>query len=60
VPIHSRQFTPGEFFMYGIPASIILMLVIGVAVYELWPLVGMPILAEAYPDYLDRVPGRCY
>jgi solute carrier family 13 (sodium-dependent dicarboxylate transporter), member 2/3/5 len=41
----SKQFTPGEFFMYGIPASIILMLVTGFAVYVLWPLMGMPILA---------------
>ncbi|MFZ5564905.1 MAG: SLC13 family permease [Thermodesulfobacteriota bacterium] len=39
----SKQFTPGEFFMYGIPASIILMLVTGFAVYVLWPLMGMPI-----------------
>jgi solute carrier family 13 (sodium-dependent dicarboxylate transporter), member 2/3/5 len=41
----SKQFTPGEFFMYGIPASIILMLVTGFAVYILWPLMGMPILS---------------
>ena len=39
----SKQFTPGEFFLYGIPASIILMLVTGFAVYVLWPLMGMPI-----------------
>jgi solute carrier family 13 (sodium-dependent dicarboxylate transporter), member 2/3/5 len=39
----SRQFTTGEFFMWGIPASIILMLVTGFAVYVLWPLMGMPI-----------------
>jgi len=41
----SKQFTTGEFFMYGIPASIILMLVTGFAVYVLWPLMGMPTLA---------------
>ena len=40
----SRQFTPGEFFMYGIPASILLMIVMGFAVYVLWPLMGMPVL----------------
>ena len=39
----SKQFTTGEFFLYGIPASIILMLVTGFAVYVLWPLMGMPI-----------------
>ena len=40
----SKQFTTGEFFLYGVPASIILMLVTGFAVYVLWPLMGMPIL----------------
>ena len=40
----SRQFTTGEFFLYGIPASIILMIVTGFAVYVLWPLMGMPVL----------------
>jgi len=39
----SGQFTTGEFFLYGIPASILLMLVTGFAVYVLWPLMGMPI-----------------
>ena len=39
----SKQFTTGEFFMYGIPASIILMIVVGFAVW-LWGLMGMPIL----------------
>ncbi|HKK33300.1 MAG TPA: SLC13 family permease, partial [Desulfomicrobiaceae bacterium] len=40
----SKQFTTGEFFLYGIPASIILMAVVGLAVYVIWPLMGMPIL----------------
>ena len=39
----SKQFTTGEFFMWGIPASIILMLVTGLAVKFLWPIMGMPI-----------------
>jgi sodium-dependent dicarboxylate transporter 2/3/5 len=39
----SKQFTTGEFFLYGIPASIILMVVVGFAVYLLWPLMGMPV-----------------
>jgi sodium-dependent dicarboxylate transporter 2/3/5 len=38
----SKQFTTGEFFMWGIPASIILMLVTAFAVKVLWPLMGMP------------------
>jgi sodium-dependent dicarboxylate transporter 2/3/5 len=40
----SGQFTTGEFFMYGIPASIILMIVTGFAVFVLWPMMGMPVL----------------
>jgi sodium-dependent dicarboxylate transporter 2/3/5 len=40
----SGQFTTGEFFLYGIPASIILMIVTGFAVFVLWPLMGMPVL----------------
>lgn len=39
----SKQFTTGEFFLWGIPASIILMIVTGFAVYVLWPIMGMPI-----------------
>lgn len=39
----SKQFTPGEFFLAGIPTSIILMAVIGVAAAILWPLMGMPV-----------------
>lgn len=38
----SKQFTPGEFFMYGIPASIILMIVVALSVF-MWKLMGMPI-----------------
>jgi sodium-dependent dicarboxylate transporter 2/3/5 len=40
----SGQFTTGEFFLYGIPASIVLMIVTGFAVYIIWPLMGMPVL----------------
>jgi sodium-dependent dicarboxylate transporter 2/3/5 len=38
----SKQFTPGQFFMYGIPASIVLMIVIALSVF-MWKLMGMPI-----------------
>jgi sodium-dependent dicarboxylate transporter 2/3/5 len=41
----SKQFTTGEFFLYGIPASVILMIVIGIFVWLIWPLMGMPVLA---------------
>jgi sodium-dependent dicarboxylate transporter 2/3/5 len=39
----SKQFTTGEFFMWGIPASIILMIVTAFAVKILWPLMGMAV-----------------
>jgi len=39
----SKQFTPGEFFLYGIPASILLMVVVGIAVAVIWPIMGMPV-----------------
>lgn len=39
----SKQFTPGEFFLYGLPASAMLMLVIAFAVFVLWPMMGMPV-----------------
>jgi sodium-dependent dicarboxylate transporter 2/3/5 len=42
----SKQFSTGEFFLYGIPASIILMIVTGFAVYVLWPIMGMPITLQ--------------
>ena len=45
IAYESKQFSTGEFFLYGIPASIILMLVLGVAVLFLWPLMGMSIRA---------------
>jgi len=40
----SGQFTTAEFFLYGIPASILLMIVTGFAVFILWPMMGMPVL----------------
>jgi sodium-dependent dicarboxylate transporter 2/3/5 len=43
IAYESRQFTPAEFFLYGIPASILLIAVIGFAVYVLWPIMGMRI-----------------
>jgi len=39
----SGQFTSGEFFKAGIPASIILMGVVALFVRFIWPLMGMPI-----------------
>ncbi|MBI5549951.1 MAG: SLC13/DASS family transporter [Desulfobacterales bacterium] len=39
----SKQFTPGEFFMYGSIASVILMVVVALAIAIVWPLMGMPV-----------------
>jgi len=43
IAYESKQFSSGEFFTHGIPASIMLMVVVGFAVFVLWPLMGMPI-----------------
>jgi solute carrier family 13 (sodium-dependent dicarboxylate transporter), member 2/3/5 len=43
IAYNSRQFTAGEFFIWGVPTSIILMLVVALAVGVIWPLMGMPI-----------------
>ncbi len=42
----SKQFTTGEFFKYGIPASVILMIMVGAAVLFIWPIMGMPVLVK--------------
>jgi sodium-dependent dicarboxylate transporter 2/3/5 len=44
IAYESKLFTTGEFFLYGIPATIILMVVIGFAISILWPLMGMTIV----------------
>jgi sodium-dependent dicarboxylate transporter 2/3/5 len=43
IAYNSRQFTSGEFFAYGIPASILLMAAVALAVLVIWPLLGMPV-----------------
>lgn len=43
----SGQFTTGEFFGWGIPASIMLMIVTGIAAYIIWPIMGMPVTVPA-------------
>lgn len=43
----SKQFTTGQFFYYGIPASAILMVVTWIAVQFIWPLMGMQIYVPA-------------
>ncbi len=43
IAYESRQFTTGEFFLAGIPASIMLMLVVGLFTALIWPVMGMPV-----------------
>lgn len=42
----SRQFTPGEFFAAGMPASLMLLAVLALFVSVIWPAMGMPVLAR--------------
>jgi len=43
IAYESKQFTSGQFFVAGIPASIALMVVLGVFVWLIWPMMGMPV-----------------
>ena len=43
IAYNSKQFTTGEFFLWGIPTSILLMAVTWLAVTVIWPLMGMEI-----------------
>lgn len=40
----SKQFTAGEFFRYGMIASVVLMFAVWLMVTVIWPIMGMPIL----------------
>jgi len=43
IAYNSKQFTTAEFFLWGLPASAVLMLVTWLAVSVLWPLMGMEV-----------------
>lgn len=43
IAYESKQFSAGEFFVAGVPVSIMLMLVIALFVSVIWPLMGMPV-----------------
>jgi sodium-dependent dicarboxylate transporter 2/3/5 len=45
IAYESKQFTTAEFFLYGCIPSIVLMLLLGVFCWFIWPLQGMPVLA---------------
>jgi len=42
----SKQFTPKEFFVAGVPASLLLMAVLALFVWLIWPLMGMPVMTS--------------
>jgi sodium-dependent dicarboxylate transporter 2/3/5 len=42
IAYESKQFTSGQFFLYGIPASVVLMIVLAFFVRFIWPVMGMP------------------
>jgi sodium-dependent dicarboxylate transporter 2/3/5 len=42
----SGQFTGGEFCKYGTIPSVLLMVVLAIALFTIWPLFGMPILTR--------------
>jgi sodium-dependent dicarboxylate transporter 2/3/5 len=45
----SKQFTTREFFVAGIPASLLLLVVLAVFVWLIWPAMGMPVHLETGP-----------
>jgi len=45
IAYESKQFTTGEFFGYGWIPSLVLMAVLAIFVYLIWPMMGMPVLA---------------
>ncbi len=47
IAYESKQFTSGEFFTAGIPASVLLMIVVAIFVIFIWPVMGMEVLVAA-------------
>ncbi len=46
IAYESKQFTTAEFFIYGWIPSIVLMVVLGLFCWYVWPLQGMPVLLK--------------
>jgi sodium-dependent dicarboxylate transporter 2/3/5 len=46
IAYESKQFSSGEFFRAGVPASLMLMAVIALFVLVIWPLMGMEVLVS--------------
>ncbi len=47
IAYESKQFTTGEFFGYGWVPNVVLMIVLAVFCYLIWPLMGMPVLSAS-------------
>ncbi|MDJ0938689.1 MAG: SLC13 family permease [Woeseiaceae bacterium] len=48
IAYQSRQFTAAQFFRAGVPASVLLILVIALFVWKVWPWMGMPVTVEPH------------
>jgi sodium-dependent dicarboxylate transporter 2/3/5 len=46
IAYESKQFSSGTFFLAGLPASVLLLLVLALFVRWIWPLMGMPVVAH--------------
>jgi len=46
IAYESKQFSSATFFLAGIPASLLLMAVLALFAWLIWPLMGMPVLAR--------------
>ena len=46
IAYESKQFSSRTFFVAGIPASMLLMIVLALHVWLIWPLMGMPVVAQ--------------
>ena len=46
IAYESGQFSSGTFFLAGVPASILLMIVLAIFVWLIWPLMGMPVVVH--------------
>jgi solute carrier family 13 (sodium-dependent dicarboxylate transporter), member 2/3/5 len=46
IAYESRQFTTGDFFIYGWVPSVVLMALLAVFCYLIWPLMDMPVLLK--------------
>ncbi|RLA87755.1 MAG: SLC13/DASS family transporter [Deltaproteobacteria bacterium] len=47
IAYESKQFTTGEFFTWGWIANVVLMVILALFVYFIWPLMGMPVLISS-------------